>query len=262
MRVFFYSTHKSWSSKLISKYINSKKEGKPMVKKFFKNIKAKCKGFSLMELVVTIAIMAVMAAVLAPALIHYVEDSRAAKDDHAMSEVVNAVKVAIAYDDVYDEIIDDITWKNSCYVDSDSPKNEHKELLFVDDNEELYQSYMYTNEERTLDETPYKFHGRMYGATVTFKPNNDHVIEIKDGVYSGEDTDRKISEMNEDNVLYTKIKQVIGNKIELTSATYKNSQYTIFICFGVEGSKSQGESKVTLSDEPIVIYGQWSGTNL
>ena len=233
-----------------------------MVKKFFKNIKAKCKGFSLMELVVTIAIMAVMAAVLAPALIHYVEDSRAAKDDHAMSEVVNAVKVAIAYDDVYDEIIDDITWKNSCYVDSNSPKNEHKELLFVDDNEELYQSYMYTDEERTLDETPYKFHGRMYGATVTFKPNNDHVIEIKDGIYSGEGEDCKISEMNEDNVLYTKIKQVIGNKIELTSATYKNSQYTIFICFGVEAEKSQGEYKVELSDEPMVIYGQWNGTNL
>lgn len=233
-----------------------------MVKKFFKNIKAKCKGFSLMELVVTIAIMAVLAAVLAPALIHYVEDSRAAKDDHAMSEVVNAVKVAIAYDDVYDELIDNITWKNSCYVDSDSPKNEHKELLFVDDNEELYQSYMYTDEERILDETPYKFHGRMYGATITFKPNNDHVIEIKDGVYSGEGTDCKISEMNEDNVLYTKIKQVIGNKIELTSATYKNSQYTIFICFGVEAEKSQGEYKVELSDEPMVIYGQWNGTNL
>lgn len=233
-----------------------------MVKKFFKNIKAKRKGFSLMELIVTIAIMAVLAAVLAPALIHYVEDSRAAKDDHAMQEVVNAVKVAIAYDDVYDEIIDDITWKNSCYVDSNSPKNEHKELLFVDDNEELYQSYMYTDEERILDETPYKFHGRMYGATVTFRPNNDHVIEIKDGIYSGEGEDCKISEMNEDNVLYTKIKQVIGNKIELTSATYKNSQYTIFICFGVEAEKSQGEYKVELSDEPMVIYGQWNGTNL
>lgn len=233
-----------------------------MVKKFFKNVKAKCKGFSLMELVVTIAIMAVLAAVLAPALIHYVEDSRATKDNHAMTEVVNAVKVALAYDDVYDEIIDDITWKNSCYVDSNSPKNENKELLFVDDNDELYQSYMYTDEERMLDETPYKFHGRMYGATVTFKPNNNHVIEIKDGIYSGEGTDRKISEMNEDNVLYTKIKQVIGNKIELTSATYKNSQYTIFICFGVEAEKTQNEYKVELSDEPIVVYGQWSGTNL
>lgn len=233
-----------------------------MVKKFFKNIKAKCKGFSLMELVVTIAIMAVLAAVLAPALIHYVEDSRAAKDDHAMQEVVNAMNVALAYDDAYDEIIDDITWKNSCYVDSDSPKNEHKELLFVDDNEELYQSYKYTDEERILDETPYKFNGRMYGATVTFRPNNDHVIEIKDAVYSGEGEDKKISEMSEENVLYTKIKQVIGNKIELTSATYKNSQYTIFICFGVEAEKTQNEYKVTLSDEPIVIYGQWNGTNL
>ena len=233
-----------------------------MVKKFFKNIKAKCKGFSLMELVVTIAIMAVLAAVLAPALIHYVEDSRAAKDDHAMQEVVNAMNVALAYDDAYDEIIDDITWKNSCYVDSYSPKDEHKELLFVDDNEELYQSYKYTDEERILDETPYKFNGRMYGATVTFRPNNDHVIEIKDAVYSGEGKDKKISEMSEENVLYTKIKQVIGNKIELTSATYKNSQYTIFICFGVEAEKTQNEYKVTLSDEPIVIYGQWNGTNL
>ena len=49
------------------------------------------KGFSLVELIVVIAIMAVMVAVLAPSLLQYVERSRAQKDDSAMGEVANDI---------------------------------------------------------------------------------------------------------------------------------------------------------------------------
>lgn len=233
-----------------------------MVKKFFKNIKAKCKGFSLMELIVTIAIMAVLAAVLAPALIHYVEDSRAAKDDYAMSEVVNSVKTAMAYDDVYDEVISNIDWHKSCYVHTAGVKVEYKEPIFVDDENTYYQCYKYNDNTRNLDEVEYALSGQMYGATITFEPDKKNVIQIRDGVYSGEDSDKKISEMSDDNFLYTRIKQIIGNNIELKSSTYKNSKFTIFICFGVDGEKTKNKNNVVLSDEPVAIYGQWNGTNL
>ena len=60
------------------------------------------KGFSLVELIVVIAIMAVMAAVLAPSLLGYVERSRAQKDDSAMGELTNSIKLALADQDVFD----------------------------------------------------------------------------------------------------------------------------------------------------------------
>ena len=58
------------------------------------------KGFSLVELIVVVAIMAVLVGVLAPAYLKYVEKSRVQKDISAVGEVVNAIKVAAADEDV------------------------------------------------------------------------------------------------------------------------------------------------------------------
>ena len=67
------------------------------MKKELKNTKRKNnKGFSLVELIVVIAIMAVLMAVLAPAMLRYVEKSRVQKDESAVSEVINAVNNALA----------------------------------------------------------------------------------------------------------------------------------------------------------------------
>ena len=63
------------------------------------------KGFSLVELIVVIAIMAVLVGVLAPSLLRYVEKSRAQKDDSAMAEVTNAIQLALADEKVYDEVV-------------------------------------------------------------------------------------------------------------------------------------------------------------
>lgn len=75
------------------------------MKKELKNTKKKNnKGFSLVELIVVIAIMAVLMAVLAPTMLRYVEKSRIQKDRSAVSEVINAVNNALADETVNDAV--------------------------------------------------------------------------------------------------------------------------------------------------------------
>ena len=62
------------------------------------------KGFSLVELIIVIAIMAVLVGVLAPQFLRYVEQSRVQKDESAMGEVNNAVKIACSLEEVYDAL--------------------------------------------------------------------------------------------------------------------------------------------------------------
>lgn len=58
------------------------------------------KGFSLVELIVVVAIMAVLVGVLAPAYLKYVEKSRIQKDVSAVGEVVSAIEIAMADEDI------------------------------------------------------------------------------------------------------------------------------------------------------------------
>ncbi|MDR0838371.1 MAG: type II secretion system GspH family protein [Oscillospiraceae bacterium] len=62
------------------------------------------RGFSLVELIIVIAIMAVLVAVLAPQFIKYVENSRIQKDESAAAEVLRAVQIAIADETIYNDI--------------------------------------------------------------------------------------------------------------------------------------------------------------
>jgi type IV pilus assembly protein PilA len=64
------------------------------------------KGFSLVELIIVIAIMAILIAVLAPQYLRYVEKSRLQADNSAVGEVANAVKVAAANDLIASELSD------------------------------------------------------------------------------------------------------------------------------------------------------------
>ncbi|MBR0146336.1 MAG: prepilin-type N-terminal cleavage/methylation domain-containing protein [Eubacterium sp.] len=66
----------------------------------------KNKGFSLVELIIVIAIMAILAAAIAPALIRYIDKSRKA-DDIAAAETINtAVQTSMSNEDAYDDIIE------------------------------------------------------------------------------------------------------------------------------------------------------------
>jgi len=61
-------------------------------------------GFSLVELIIVIAIMAVLVGVLAPQFIKYVEKSRYQKDVSSVEELRNAVEVALSEEAVYNEV--------------------------------------------------------------------------------------------------------------------------------------------------------------
>ncbi len=59
------------------------------------------KGFSLVELIIVIAIMAVLIGILAPQFLRYVEKSRLQKDNTALSEIANAAKIAAADEAIF-----------------------------------------------------------------------------------------------------------------------------------------------------------------
>ena len=265
------------------------------------------KGFSLVELIVVIAIMAVMTAVLAPSLLQYVERSRAQKDDSAMGEVANAIQIAMADQNIYDEVLYYTCYGNvSCYVDRDNADKKTAEgvdlsTLRVETKAAMGDKkaqYMYDDDARHADEVEYWAAGNMRGVTITFQPNKDSnasTYKLKDAIINkfvaadqvgtigatkkvsanaraDVDTVKYINKTpayatagtlgtmasgtSKNTYLYNRVRATVGDVITLSSQTYRNSEYTVFIRMG-----STGGNQATAQDA-IAVYGQWNGTNL
>ena len=216
-------------------------------------------GFSLVELVVIIAMMAVLTAILVPSLLPYVERSRAQRDDSAMSEVTNAILLAIADSDVYDELADASLPENvSCYIDSQY-EADHEDLISKQSiRTGAYNQYIFDDQARTLDATKYFAAGNMHGVTITFKPiakANKTKYVLADGIIN-QFISNKAQKLSEFPYLYGYVRQTVGEELELASRTYRNSEYTIFIKIGTTGARQAD------AQDAIMAYGQFSGTNL
>lgn len=69
------------------------------------NKKKNNKGFSLIELIIAIAILIILTGLLAPQFMKYIEKSRLAKDMQTLDTVYSAVQGAIADEDAYEDLI-------------------------------------------------------------------------------------------------------------------------------------------------------------
>ena len=255
------------------------------------------KGFSLVELIVVIAIMAVMTSVLAPSLLGYVEQSRMAKDDSAMGEVNNAIKLALADQNVYDECLAyNVTNNYSCYVDEtnkaavpavsgtgmNAEVDKQKGATF----DKATDYWHFINDLRLDDETEYYAAGNMRGMTITFEAaagtneakfdlgaarinsinlkSDTRTLTYKYTTPTEEITLRDMTSKGNKAAatdvnagkLYNKLRAVIGDYVVLSSQTYRNSEYTVFIRMGSMGGNNAG------AQDAVAVYGQWSGTNL
>ena len=102
----------------------------------------------------------------------------------------------------------------------------------------------------------------MRGSTVTFKPNGEAEYILKDGIVNkiGDDTTKKgllagktLADCPE---LYNRLRSTVGDTIKVSSQTYRNSEYTIFISMGTIGGQEAAQQ------DAIKVWGQFSGTNL
>lgn len=74
------------------------------------------KGFSLVELIIVIAIMAILAAAIAPALIRYIDKSRKADDIQFFGQFATAANSALANEDAYSDVTANMGTGNPVYT--------------------------------------------------------------------------------------------------------------------------------------------------
>ena len=120
------------------------------------------KGFSLVELIVVVAIMAVLVGVLAPAYLKYVENSRIQKDESAVEELRHAVEIALADEDVYTQVASGAT-----VVVADDTAYTYTGITVPSGGTNQLQAELNTSVGTKIDFTSKKYEGDTYTVTIT-----------------------------------------------------------------------------------------------
>lgn len=84
------------------------------------------RGFSLVELVIVIAIMAVLISLLAPQYIKYVEKSKYTSDDELIATIHNVIALAVTDENIKDRPLDGIPL---CSIENMDPANRYTDFI-------------------------------------------------------------------------------------------------------------------------------------
>lgn len=214
------------------------------------------KGFSLTEVIVVVAIMAVLLMVLLPSLLRYTEDSRAQKDETSMDEVINAVQLALADQNCFDEMLHYSIDNN--YITYTDSSGVYGQIIadgefWAPDGSGRATTITFNPEEGPQSKTQYRLDKAIVNDMTYGNGSvaNDRVISgtqaenvqcyFKNASINGKQTGHT----------YNEVRQTIGDDVITTSQTYKNSSFTIFIIF----TQKDG---TTVAD----VNGSFNGTNL
>lgn len=201
------------------------------------------KGFSLVEIVVVIAIVVVLLAVLAPTVLTYTEKSRIQKDESAMDEICNVAQLALADSETFDEVFSYSISNN--YVTYSDSSGEYGKMV--------------------EDEEYWAPDGSGHAVTITWNPDENGNYTLGEGLVNdmtfgngSVGQSRTVDEVKQcylkemgSQKFHTAVQQSIGAKFAEKSATYKNSSYTMFIRFNLVDGIYRAD-----------VYGQFNGTNL
>ena len=235
----------------------------------------KSSGFTLVELIVVVAMMIALTGVFAPALIKYVEESRADKDSAHMQELVDAVELAMTDQKVYEDLLACALESNfSCYSDGTASNVDTNKVLVYNagDDETVVEPidwWMYNDNARQANEIAYAPDGNMSGVTITFahsqEPGEQNKISLEYALINNMSPTTKkpnstlVEEFSTDGTpyLYQKLKELIKDDIVTESQRYRNSEYTIFIRMLPANADYKKYANITVD-----VYGQWSGKNI
>ena len=123
----------------------------------------KNKGFSLVELIVVVAIMAVLVGILAPAYLSYVEKTRRGTDENTAEEVRHSIEIAAADICVYDELKAGATFGYSQGTALAGPYN--GKTAFTEAMADVYSDKSFQIKSK-------KYNGKTYTVTVTANTNS------------------------------------------------------------------------------------------
>ena len=152
------------------------------------------KGFSLVEVLVTISIMAVMIGIVTPAYMSYVEKSRIAKDEMNLEELCKAVELSLTDPKVYEDIV------------SLLPNDKHRKIII-----------------KIKPGTNYVTKCNMGNDDSPNSERDDLCLLWKTGKVTSN------GENEELNYWLDTIKSIYGEELKLTSKLYKNKSCNIII---------------------------------